>query len=324
MRLLISVLVLTGCASNSLPTYKCAKTIDGANETGGEVASLGSIAYVAGAQTIGVFDVSSPSDPKVLTPLAFPQRVEAIAASGNRLIAAGSQILYVFDATDPKAPVKFGEIATTTTSKNALATDGHWVYAGTPNGTVMVFDISAATPVYVTQSASGGTGQVSDLLLNGSVLYASGSVQSSLVAYDVSNPMQPVPKPAADMQGHVQGLVLADGVLFASTTQAPLEPRAQRIDISKPLEPKLVATSTDLCACGAPDVAVQITAAYGHVIMPLAQNRSIGGWPQGHIEQLYEPMIGGCIPDRYSLQQVYAIGESLIITGGDAIGFLAP
>ena len=62
----------------------------------------------------------------------------------------------------------------------------------------------------------------------------------------------------------------------------------------------------------------------GRVIAPLAQNENIGSWPTSNLAQYYAEVGPPCIPDRYSLQHVFAVGDSLITTGGLAIGFLGP
>lgn len=323
--LALALLALTACSGGPLPTYRCIRAIDGDNESGGEVASSGSVAYVAGFTTIGVFDLSDPTAPASLAPVAFPQRVEAIATSGNRLVAAGSQVLQVFDISSPKAPVLLGQVQTTTTAHHALATDGHWAYAGTPNGSVMVFDISAATPVYVSQVTVGGSLAITDLLLTGDTLYAGEGVGHSLVPIDVTRRDQPVPHAAVEANGNVLGMALDGATLLTSTYRSNEGPTAQRWDLKSPLAPVLAETATGGCACGAGNVAVQVAVVRGHFLAPPEYGKFVRAYEAASLNSKASTEVAaGCIPERYPITHVHAVGDALVISGGAGIGFLAP
>jgi hypothetical protein len=321
-----SAIALVSCssASEAAPDYRCVKLVDGDAELGGEVTSIGDIAYVGGASTISVFDLSNPSDPQALAPLAFPQRVEAIATGGGRLVAAGAQVLHVFDVSNPRAPSKIGEVMTASIATNALVTDGHWAYAGTPSGTVTVFDVSGAAPVLVTQSASGGPLPISDLLLHDDTLYAAGGVAGSLVPFDVKRREQPVPSPAVAMNGNVNGMAFADGALFAYTTAAGGQLIAHRLDVSAPLAPHDAAKTSLSCGgCEGGGRAVQVTTAHGQFVVPTPYGKGMFSWNFA-LEGTYDDFAATCFPTRYAISHVHGVGATLVVTGNSAIAFLVP
>jgi hypothetical protein len=323
--LIAALSVLAACGGNdSLPTYRCVKTIDGANESGGPIAALGNIAYVGGFGTVGVFDLSNPSAPATLAPIPFPQHVEAIAASGNRLVVAGSQLFQVFDASDPKAPVKLGQLATVGIAANAMLTDGRYVYAGSPTGTISVFDISAATPALVTVT-SDGTLEVSSIALNGTTLYEAGGQSGSLGVFDFSDHKLLKPQPRVQVMSSLEALVLDGGALFALGLQATgtsANPRAQRIDLGNPLAPTLTASSGEVCGCEATTESFQATAAHGHFIAPGV--KALYGWSEGNVAGGSVQVGPVCLPEQLNVQHALAVGSAIVMTGGSAIGFLAP
>ena len=321
-----TTIALASCssASEAAPDYRCVKLVDGDSELGGEVTSVGDVAYVGGASTISVFDLSNPSDPRALAPLPFPQRVEAIATGGGRLIAAGAQVLHVFDVSNPKAPSKIGEVMTGSTATNALVTDGHWAYAGTPNGTVTVFDVSGASPLLVTQSASGGPLPITDLVLHDDTLYAAGGVALSFVPFDVRRREQPVPSPAVAMNGNVNGMTFADGALFAYTTAAAGQLIAHRLDVSAPLDPHETARASTSCdGCGGGGRAAQVTTAHGQFVVPTPYGKAIFSWDLA-LAGSYHDFAATCFPDRYAISHVHGVGTTLVVTGNSAIAFLVP
>jgi hypothetical protein len=64
----------------------------------------GSYAYVTAANTLYIFDVSSPSEPVQTGSLDFPDVAKKIAVAGsNAFVAAGTNV-YVVDVSDPAAP----------------------------------------------------------------------------------------------------------------------------------------------------------------------------------------------------------------------------
>jgi hypothetical protein len=322
----VSAFASMGCGGDdTLPTYRCVKAIDGANESGGEIASIGSTAYVAGFSTIAVFDLSNASEPKPLSPLAMPARVEALATGGGRLIAATSNTLVVFDASTPAAPTQLGRADTSTISTNALATDGHFAYAGTPNGGVLVFDISSGTASFLTQVSAGGTLAITDLVLHDKVLYvANGGATASLVPIDVSQPDRPVPQAAVDVGGNLEGLDLSDGSLWSYTFQKVTQtPTPTRIDVGSSLAPKVVASATGGCSCSAQALTVQITNAHGHFFGTTPFGNALSIW--SHDLNTAPTEVGiACAPGKVHLSHVHAVGDAVITTGDSLTAFLAP
>jgi hypothetical protein len=318
--------LVSGCgASDTLPAYRCISSIDGANESGGEITSVDKVAYVAGFATIAVFDLTQPDAPQTLTPLAMPARVEAVAAANGRLVAATSNTLHLFDVSNPRAPVKLGEVQTSTVARNALATDGRYAYAGTPSGGVLAFELTSGAPVFVTATTVGGTLALTDLLIQGDVLYAAGGAPSGLVALDISQRTRPVPQPVLDVKANPIGLTLSDSALWALTNQAVEGHRGARIDLKQPLSPTLGASSADTCACTLNTFSSQATSAHGHLIAVTYGGTGLGAWRHGSLAgSLMQESIGTCGPVNRPLVNVHAVGEVLVATGSSVITFLAP
>ena len=320
---LVLLLVLPALACGSVPdpgAYRCVKSIVGPNESGGVIASAGSVAFVGGFDTISVFDLANPASPTPLPSLPYPFPVLGLAVSGSQMVVTSGQTLAVYDVSNPRAAKKLGELSSGAPSSSALVTDGHWAYTGF-SGNVVVYDLTGSVPKLVTQF--GGLPQViTSLALLGSALYVGGAVPKSLAVFDVTSPAQPQPMPSVDVKGYIEALTLDNGALFAFTLETSGDPRAQRFDLSAPLAPKLTARSTDVCGCSASPVTVQTTALHGHFLAP--QVKSVGGWPEEKIATSSAGVGGLCLPEEYTIVHVHSVGDVVVISGQAAIGFLAP
>ncbi|MBM7117237.1 LVIVD repeat-containing protein [Archangium primigenium] len=331
-RSLLAALLLSlggGCSNSAddmLPAYRCVEVINGANESGGEIASVGTVAYVAGFATIAVFDLSDSRAPRKLAPLSMPARVESLAVANGRLVAATANTLHLFDASRPEAPVAMGELrGLPSLAPNALATDGRYAYVGTSTGLVLVFDLTSGTPVQVTALSSGGTLALTDLLLVGDVLYVAGGVKDSLVTLDVRERTRPVTQqPPLNVSGTVLGLTSANSALWAVSAH-PEGARGLRMDTKTPLAPKLTASSAEVCACYVPFFAKQVTAAHGHLFAVDYGGTGVEVWKQGSLDKsTSNGLEASCFSATSALVNVHAVGETLVVTGGSFITFMAP
>lgn len=314
--------VLAACGSTTLPDYRCVKNIDGDNESGGRIVHSGNIAYVAGFQKISVFDLSDPSNPQVLTPVAMPQRVDGLVVADNKLLATTSQQFYSFDLANPKAPVELGHVTSVQTT-GALVSDGHYAYAGA-QGKLVIFDVSGSTPVLVTQASAGGSLPVNSLVLDGDLLYVGGTALGSLSVVDVKNRTQPVPGQPVDIGAQVGPMVLSEGRLWA--VAAPTDSgTAYELSLDQPRAPVVKDHGADLCGCDDAGLPNQLVVTHGHVVAPNETGTGLNSWTQGAFAN--NPGKGqaySCFPSRYALRNVDEVNGALVISGGADIAFLAP
>jgi hypothetical protein len=318
--LLLTVLPLAGCGgSPDLSKYHCAKAIVGASESGGTIASSGTVAYVGGAGTIAVFDLADPANPQVLTPVPFPYPVVGLAVSGTTLVAASGQSLAVYDLADPKAPLKKSELPTGAPTSAALVTDGHWAYSGTFGANFAVYDLSGAAPTLVTQ-VSAGEEAITSLVLNGNTLYVGGAQPKALGVFDVSSPAQPQPLPSVDTAGYIEGMVLDDGALFSQTLQAQ-GLNYQRFGLGTPTAPKLEASS-HFAGDNPTPVLLQVSALHGYFLR--SGGIAVAGVKESDLDAQAIPVGGLCLPTQYKLQHVHAVGEAVVASGQEGIAFLSP
>lgn len=157
-----------------------------------DVKIAGTIAYVAGGNRgLILVDISNPSQPAVLrvirniTP-GFRLTPHQITVDGNQVFGAdGFYGFWIVDVTNPAAPVLVGQ-APSIEPAYSLEVSGTYAYLG-GNGGVRVIDISnpALQSEVDIRGATGG--QVTDLHLAGTTLYAAAG-DSGLAIFDVSNP----------------------------------------------------------------------------------------------------------------------------------------
>lgn len=100
-------------------------------------------AYVTTEKHLHVIDVSIPQLPSYLVPLAFPDKIGKVLASGNRLVVAGHQKFHIIDISVPAQPV----IQSTThlPNQNGIKDmdlhDAHLYVLGEDNYSLYIFSI---------------------------------------------------------------------------------------------------------------------------------------------------------------------------------------
>ncbi|WP_434389922.1 hypothetical protein [Melittangium boletus] len=129
-----------------------------------------------------------------------------------------------------------------------------------------------------------------------------GGVQDSLVPLDVRERTRPVTRqPPLNVSGTVLGLTSATSALWALSAHRE-GMRGLRMDTKTPLAPRLTASSAEIRACYVPFFAKQVTA---------AQSTSTG-------------LEASCFCATSALVNVHAVGETLVVTDGSYITFMAP
>ncbi len=323
------LVILASSCGDVLPAYQCVQAIDGPAQVN-EIASIDTVVYVAAFQSVSVYDVSDSKKLKVLPSLPAASAVMALATGGARLVVALATNLSVYDASTPSAQVLLGTLNNTisTVSARAMATDGHWVYAGKPNGGIVVYDISSGTPVVSTVISDGG----GNVVLNGKALY---STRGSLFVTDVSDPAHPISKPPVERQGlSLETLNMHGGVLYGFTPVLGASSDSWGVaafDVSNSLVPKI---SDEVVALRVSGTVRQSAWLHGflfssgsgtlhatHVGSGTTPNAANMGQADTGI---YDPQSTACTVRPNTLRNVHAVGETIVSTGGTFTIFWAP
>ena len=328
----LALVALGSACGGGLPPYHCVEAVQ-EPVTVAEIASIAGIAYVAASDRVAVYDVSDPTKPKALSSLPVTGgAVVALATGGGRLVVARDSQISVYDASAPAAPTLLGTLTNTisTVGARSMVTDGHWVYAGRPNGGVVVYDISSGTPVMATVIGEGGA----NVILHGRTLY---STRGSLFVADVSDPAHPLPAAPVEREGlKLETLNIHGDVLYGYTpvlgTGGSDSWGPVAIDVSAPLAPKLSDEVIRLRVAGRigqtdwfHDSLLSVQGGVVH-----ATHVGSGTSPNGASGDITSDIdIGAgqstsCTIEPNSLQNVHAVGESIVATGNTSTVFFAP
>jgi hypothetical protein len=171
----------------------------GSVATGSEpisVAVAGRYAYVVseGANTLQVFDVSTPSGPVSVGSVTTGSQPTSVAVAGRyAYVVMLYGILQIFDVSNPSAPV-FAGATGTGSEPNSVAVAGRYAYVANEGGTLQIFDVSNPSGPASVGSVSTASrpwsvavaGRYAYVLVNASLN------PGTLQIFDVSNPLSPV------------------------------------------------------------------------------------------------------------------------------------
>lgn len=200
----------------------------------------GAYAYLRTATRLVVVDVSTPSAP---TETAVMDRLSDIDIVGGHLYGASDTSLDVVDVSDPTQPELVGSLPLV--DPRSITTDGSFAYlrTGPPssNAVIRVVDVTAPNaPVAIATVDFGEAVNVTDLLVDGTTLYAASSDQQGFYVVDVSAPQSPLLVHYERTPGYgITDLALANGFLYAS----PWKGGVDIYDVATPAAPRLVGTA---------------------------------------------------------------------------------
>jgi len=153
-----------------------------------DVFVTGNYAYVVNFTTLGVFDVSNPTNPSLVSLYPLSTELESIFISGvNAYIAARNDGLLVVNITNPTNPILLGSCITPTAFEVYISSDFAYVVDLTDG--LIVIDISnPKNPVIVNSydtpdSASG-------VFVDGNYAYIADQL-GGLQIYKISDPISP-------------------------------------------------------------------------------------------------------------------------------------
>jgi len=142
--------------------------------------------YGSGAGVLACFDVSNGT-PNLLGTLSYANDAAyAVQVLGTTVFLGLANYLKVVDASNPAVPVEIGSVAVPV---NALALLGNYLFVGTMDGRLVVFDVT--TPASPNQLTSISMPVASAISLSGPLLLVAAG-DSGLLVYDISNPSKPV------------------------------------------------------------------------------------------------------------------------------------
>jgi hypothetical protein len=146
--------------------------------------------YVAyGTAGLRIVDVTTPSQPSLLSTLALGGESRGVVVSGNHAyVAAMDSGVHVVDVTNPAGPTKVRTIGTS--RARGIAVNGNHVYVGTRDSGLVVLNI--ATPANPTWLTNVRGLDIENVAAAGNVVGV--SLYSSIRFYDVTVPASPVVK----------------------------------------------------------------------------------------------------------------------------------
>jgi hypothetical protein len=200
-------------------------------------------AYVASEAAMTVFDLSDPSQPRLIGYCDTGDWATAIALSGSyAYIGTSSYIganyrMYVVDIADPAQPVLLGDCELPMPIRR-LAAEGTNVYAADGSGVQIVSAADPAQPVVVGTWPAPPLNPVGDVAVSGAYAYVTvGS--HGLHVIDVSNPADLVE--VGHLDGGFGSIALAEP--YAYVTRGG---RLAVIDVSDPRAPVELSASSQL------------------------------------------------------------------------------
>lgn len=238
------------------------------------VAVVGGYAYVGGANSFWIADVSDPSAPLVVGEVvALSHGVEDIAVSGEYAYVGTFNRLHVFDISDPSAPVEVGStgFGVPFHSPRAVAVSGGYAYVAVWGVGLSVIDVrTPSAPVEVGFLETPGS--PSDVAVSDGYAYVADS-SSGLRVIDISTPSSPVEVGFIDTGGDALSVAVSGeyayvGVPYLLYGDAGL---IELIDVSRPSAPVMV--SYVYTASGISDVTVDA----GFVFLPWGRSYSDRG-----------------------------------------------
>jgi len=165
--------------------------VAGAFATGAWAADIvveGDVAYLADVSNgLVTVDVSDPTAPALLGNLPGIEGASVAVAGNTAFLGRNDDVLQI-DVTNPASPAPFNAFYTPIGYTPFLATDGEYVFASdTGNHLLRVLEVLEPSPV--TEVAALDPGVVSNAVLEGNTLYATGT---GFFSIDVTDPTSPV------------------------------------------------------------------------------------------------------------------------------------
>jgi hypothetical protein len=201
----------------------------------------GRYAYVAGAKTITILDLSSPNAPKRLGSYQFPDKIWGIRVVGSLVYVADDLTgLGILDVSNPAAPVLRGSFKTKGQAKAVVVLGNKAVVVDHMQG-LDVFDVSdVSKPVFL--SSLFVDGYARDIALSGSIAYAVDS-PSGFYVLDLSKP-GPLDFASSLQSANGQVITVSDPEKGQGPKLACVPGRGglQVFDVSDPAAPALAST----------------------------------------------------------------------------------
>jgi len=149
---------------------------------------LGNYLYLGMSNNVGIFDISNPTSPTLLTNV--PLQVLSFANAGNTLYAAmTNNQIGVYDVSNPTQP-NFIRNLSLAAFPVRLRVVGNLLFAADGTGGLFIYSISSPTnPVLLSQV--NGFASVNDVAVNGTTAFVAADVDG-LGVLDISNPANPV------------------------------------------------------------------------------------------------------------------------------------
>jgi hypothetical protein len=203
------------------------------------------LAFVGGARSLAIIDISTVSSAIGLSRLIFPDRVHNIQVVGSRAyLAVGNAGLYILDVRNPTAPLIIGQLEDLGIATNVWVTDFTAYIASVDRGLYIVDISTPQAPVVIghyVETAAASYGHV--LHVEGAIAYLASGTRGSaggVHIIDVHDPSHPTLLSRANNSSSqfeaVAGLWLSGSFLYISETNGIVI-----YDVSQPTMPQRLA-----------------------------------------------------------------------------------
>jgi len=202
------------------------------------ISVTGSFAYVvAGAQGLQIVDISKPVSPKFVSLIDTPGDARGSAVSGTYVfVADGNKGLHSYNIENPQKPVDTGSYPTPLEA-NDVAISGN--YAFLADGTSGLRVVNISNPGFMTAvSVLGGLGNVTRVVINGSIAYLAGDQGLWLV--NISNPVEPAKLAQVSPKTPVQDVAVSDVYAYLANGNGGM----QIVYVAYPKNPLLVGSQS--------------------------------------------------------------------------------
>lgn len=174
------------------------------------VALSGNYAYVRVGTRLGVVDLTTPTNPRLLDEISLPGGDDIVIAGSHAYVTAGGT-LRVFSLSNPVAPQEVGSVSIPNGALN-VAVDGNYAFVGNFSATHIVNVSNPASPRIVGSFSGGTTG----VAASQGHLYV--AAQSAFRVVDVSSPTSPALRSTSDGFGAVSVAVVGNRA-YVGTSQ---------------------------------------------------------------------------------------------------------
>ena len=206
---------------------------------GADISVQGHYAYIAGyfpPTSIGIFDISQPSNPQAIGIFQSERTAHHIFVKNDYVFFANCTFgLRIINVSQPWNPYLAGIFDSLEWYEaNGIYVDGQYAYLTEWYGGLYVLDVSDPTDPILVGHYSTGT-DTEDIVVSGNYAYMTSRFQR-LYILDISDPSDPKPLSISNLEGNNYNIFLSGNFLFVGQSG-----KFKVVDVSDPVNPTIIA-----------------------------------------------------------------------------------